>query len=152
MSEPSEVNADELKGLHLSAGQRRALLGLPKRRDFRPCYTGFQWPTLAHLKSKCLINSVIDGLGGMGPKAMHRLTPKGQRVRALLEADPDCHASAVIDDPRNGGSEPGSWARHIRDTEYMRSPCPIEPTEDRTPSGGAASDCPASIVFQPEEN
>lgn len=76
----------ELKELRLSDGQKRALLGLPAHRDFRPEYTGFRWPTLACLKSKRLINSVADGLAGCGPKAMHRITDRGHRVRALLES------------------------------------------------------------------
>lgn len=25
----------------------------------------------------------------------------------------------TIDDPNNGGSEPGAWANHLRDTEFM---------------------------------
>lgn len=48
----------------------------------------------------------------------------------------------IIDDR----SEPGSWARHIRHTESMRSSHPISPTDDRMTSGGAASNRPASIV------
>jgi hypothetical protein len=73
----------------LSMAQRRALAGLPIKRDFRPSLTGFQWSTLACLKSKRLINSVVDGIRGCGPDAMHRVTPFGLRVRTLIEGQSD---------------------------------------------------------------
>lgn len=56
--------------------------------------------------------------------------------------DPVWQGVIIIDDR----SDPGSWAQHIIDTEYMRSSHPISPTDDRMTSGGAASNRPASIV------
>lgn len=69
----------------LTPAQRRALCGIPVNRAFTPAHTGFQWPTLAVLKSQRLINSVKDGLAGAGPMAKHVITDRGRRVRAAAE-------------------------------------------------------------------
>ena len=69
----------------LTKAQRKALLSIPAKRDFKPEYYG-QWTCLSVLKSKRLINGVKDGPAGMGKTALHRITPTGQQVRAILEA------------------------------------------------------------------
>lgn len=71
----------------LSPAQKRALLGLPTKRPFTPAHTGFQWPTLAVLKSHRLINGVKDGLAGCGPDALHVITPSGLKLREQLTND-----------------------------------------------------------------
>lgn len=72
----------------LSPAGRRALCGIPEKRDFMPDHTGFQWPTLATLKAHRLINGVQCGTAGYGKFAWHRLTPLGRAVRALaIEVD-----------------------------------------------------------------
>lgn len=58
-------------------------------------------------------------------------------------SDPQYAGIVIIDDR----SEPGSWARHIRHTECMRSSHPISPTDDRMTSGGSGHRAvPASFV------
>ena len=73
----------------LSEAQRRALLGIPVKRDFKPETTGFQWSTLAILKSRRLINGLADGFGGMGKSALHRITSLGLSVRQYLMENHD---------------------------------------------------------------
>lgn len=49
--------------------------------------------------------------------------------------DPVWQGVIIIDDR----SDPGSWAQHITDTEYMRSSRPVASSSDRTPYGSAVS-------------
>jgi len=72
----------------LSAAQAKALLAIPTKRDFKPEYHG-QWSCLSHLKAKRLINGVKEGMAGMGKTALHRITPTGLAVRAILENEHD---------------------------------------------------------------
>jgi len=69
----------------LTPAQRRALCGIPVNRAFTPVHCGFQWPTLARLKAERLINSVEDGIEGMGRFAKHVITDRGRHVRAAAE-------------------------------------------------------------------
>jgi hypothetical protein len=72
----------------LSPAQAKALLAIPTKRDFKPEYYG-QWSCLSHLKAKRLINGVKEGMAGMGKTALHRITPTGLAVRAILENEYD---------------------------------------------------------------
>ncbi len=72
----------------LSDAQKRALCGIPVKRDFTPKHTGFPWTTLSCLKRHRLINGVKADLGGMGPDVLHRITPLGLAVREILKAQP----------------------------------------------------------------
>jgi hypothetical protein len=73
MTDPVEI------ARKLTKAQREALLRLPLE-TFRPCDTGFRWPTVAVLKARGMLIGE-----GYGRTAKCRFTKRGLAVRAELE-------------------------------------------------------------------